>query len=40
MEWGEYDHPSNTIVKIDSGASSSNFETLLCRLRQGVTHPT
>lgn len=39
IQWGEYDHPSNTIVKADSGAPSSNFETLLARLRQGVTHP-
>lgn len=36
IQWGEYDHLSNTIVKADSEASSSKFETLL---RQGLTRP-
>lgn len=39
IQWGEYDHLSNTTVKADSEASSSNFETLQARLRQGLTRP-
>ena len=39
IQWGEYDHPSNTIVKTNPNTSSKSFETLLDQLREGVTHP-